>query len=168
MYKNTISKPTIETFINDLTLSEIGVPLSNHSTETYTGFEELFQNNGVKINGLPEGSYFPESSFVEDIAVLTPTFVVMSNSEVPARMEEIFAMEPMLNSIYDKIYYIQKPGTLKSEDVLQIDQHFYISVTAGTNLIGAQQLQQILQFENYKADIISYKELLDLKKVLHN
>ncbi len=168
MYKNTTSKPTNENFINGLTLSEIGVPLSNHSTEPYTGFEELFQNNGVKINGLPEGSYFSESSFAENIAVLTPTFVVMSNSEVPARMEEIFAMEPMLNSIYDKIYYIQKPGTLKSEDVLQIDQHFYIGVTEGTNLIGAQQLQQILQFENYKADIISHKELLDLKKVLHN
>ena len=45
---------------------------------------------------------------------------------------------------------------------------FLYCITTGTNQIGAQQLQQILQFENYKADIISHKELLHFKKVLHN
>ena len=73
-------------------------------------------------------------------------------------------MEPSLNSFYDKIYYIHEPGMLKSEDVLQIDNHFYIGVSSVTNLVGAQQLQQILEFENYNADIISHKELLHLKK----
>ena len=168
MYKNTVLKTTSETFVNSLSLSEIGTPLDNHSTEKHTKNEELLKKNGVEINVIPERLHFPDSTFMEDIAVLTPAFVVMSNSDVPARMEEIFEMEPILNSFYDKIYYIQEPGTLKGEDVLQIDHHFYIGLTTGTNLVGAQQLQQILQFENYKADIVSHKELLQLKKTLHN
>ena len=168
MYKNTVLKTTSETFVDGLSLSEIGIPIYNHSTEQHKIYEELRKKNDFEINVLPENYNFPDSSFVEDIAVLTPTFVVMSNSDVPARMEEIFEMEPILNSFYDKIYYIQEPGTLKGEDVLQIDHHFYIGVTTATNLVGAQQLQQILQFENYKADIISHKELLHFKKGLHN
>jgi dimethylargininase len=156
MYKNTVLKTTSETFVNGLPLSEIGTSLYNTSIEQHT------------VNVLPEKLNFPDASFVKDIAVILPTFVVMSNSDVPARMEEIFEMEPSLNSFYDKIYYIQEPGTLKGEDVLQLDNHFYIGVSSATNLVGAQQLQQILEFENYKAAIISHKELLHLKKVVHN
>jgi dimethylargininase len=156
MYKNTVLKTTSETFVNGLPLSEIGTSLYNPSIEQHT------------VNVLPEKLNFPDASFVKDIAVILPTFVVMSNSDVPARMEEFFEMESSLNSFYDKIYYIQEPGTLKGEDVLQIDNHFYIGVSSATNLVGAQQLQQILEFENYKAAIISHKELLHLKKVVHN
>jgi len=156
MYKNTVLKTTSETFVNGLPLSEIGTSLYNTSIEQHT------------VNVLPEKLNFPDASFVKDIAVILPTFVVMSNSDVPARMEEFFEMESSLNSFYDKIYYIQEPGTLKGEDVLQIDNHFYIGVSSATNLVGAQQLQQILEFENYKADIISHKELLHFKKVVHN
>ena len=156
MYKNTVLKTTSETFVNGLPLSEIGTSLYNTSIEQHT------------VNVLPEKLNFPDASFVKDIAVILPTFVVMSNSDVPARMEEFFEMESSLNSFYDKIYYIQEPGTLKGEDVLQLDNHFYIGVSSATNLVGAQQLQQILEFENYKADIISHKELLHLKKVVHN
>ena len=168
MYKNPVLKTTSETFVNDSSLFEIGTPLYNHSTGQHTIDGALHTKNQVEINVLSEGFNFPTSSFVEDIAVLTPTFVVMSNSDVPTRIEEIFQMEHILNSFYDKIYYIQEPGTLNGEDVLQINNHFYICVTSGTNLLGAQQLQQILQFENYKADIISHKELKLLKKGLHN
>jgi dimethylargininase len=156
MYKNTVLKTTSETFVNGLPLSEIGTSLYNPSIEQHT------------VNVLPEKLNFPDASFVKDIAVILPTFVVMSNSDVPARMEEFFEMESSLNSFYDKIYYIQEPGTLKGEDVLQLDNHFYIGVSSATNLVGAQQLQQILEFENYKAAIISHKELLHLKKVVHN
>ena len=168
MYKDTVLKSTSETWVNSLSLTEIGTPHFNHSTEKHIINEELLKKNSVEINVIPEGLNIPDSSFMEDIAVLTPAFVVMSNSDVPARMEEIYAMEPILNSIYDKTYYIQEPGTLKAEDVLQMDHQFFIGLTAGTNLIGAQQLQQILQFENYKAEIVSHKELLQLKKTLHN
>jgi dimethylargininase len=168
MYKNTVLKTTSETFVNGLPLSEIGTSLYNPSSEQRKIYEELRKKNGVEINVLPENLNFPDVSFVEDIAVITPSFVVISNSDLPARMEAIFEMEPILNSYYGKIYYIQEPGTLEGEDVLQFDNHFYIGVTSETNLVGAQQLQQILQFENYKADIISHKELLHLKKVMHN
>ena len=164
MYKNTVLKTTNETFVNGLSPSEIGTSLDNHSTEKHTKYEELHKKNGVAINVLPEHLHFPDTTFWGDIAVLTPEFVVMSNSDVPTRMEEFFEMEPIINSFYDKIYYIQEPGTLTGQDVLQIDHHFYIGYTTRTNLVGAQQLQQILQFENYKADIVSLKELLHIKK----
>ena len=74
-------------------------------------------------------------TFVENTAVLTPTFAVISNPGMLSGIDEVFEMESSLKTYYDTIYYIQAPGTLECEDVLQIENHFYISVSAKTNQV---------------------------------
>lgn len=163
MFKNTIVKLPGATYINGLTTSNLGKPVLEKALEQHQAYIEALKTCGVEVTVLPSNDEFPDSTFVEDTAVLTPKFAVISNPGAPTRNSEIRDMEPVIKSFYDKIYYIQSPGTLDGGDILQIEDHFYIGLSARTNLEGAQQLKAILEKENYQATIVKLDKFFHLK-----
>ena len=70
MYKNTVLKTTSETFVNGLSLSEIGTSLYNLSSEQLKYMKNYAKKMDVELNVLPKNLNFSDASFVEDIAVL--------------------------------------------------------------------------------------------------
>lgn len=163
MFKNTIVKTPGESYINGLTTSNLGIPIYAKVLQQHEAYIEALKTCGVEVTVLQSNSDFPDSTFVEDTAVLTPEFAVISNPGAPSRNGEIFEIEPILKSYYEKKYYIKTPGTLDGGDVLQIDNHFYIGLSDRTNLEGAEQLKQFLELENYHATIIQLEKFFHLK-----
>lgn len=163
MFKNTIVKTPGESYINGLTTSNLGVPYYDKALQQHQAYIEALKTCGVEVTVLPGNPNFPDSTFVEDTAVLTPEFAVISNPGASSRNGEIVEMEPTLKSYYENIYYIKSPGTLDGGDILQIDNHFYIGLSARTNLEGAQQLKQILELEKYEATIVQLEKFFHLK-----
>jgi dimethylargininase len=163
MFKNTIVKTPGESYINGLTTSDLGKPDFEKALQQHQAYIEALKKCGVEVNVQPCNSDYPDSTFVEDTAVLTPEFAVISNPGASSRNGEILEMEPVLKSYYEKTYSIQSPGTLDGGDVLQIEDHFYIGLSDRTNLEGAEQLKQILESENYKATIVKLEKFFHLK-----
>ncbi|MFB7642796.1 hypothetical protein [Peribacillus butanolivorans] len=94
---------------------------------------------------------FPDSTFVEDAAVLTPEFAVITNPGADTRNGEI---ESVLKDFYEKFHYIKTPGIVDGGDILQIENHFYIGISERTNEEGARQLKEIVESEDYQATIV--------------
>ncbi|WP_066391331.1 dimethylarginine dimethylaminohydrolase family protein [Neobacillus mesonae] len=163
MFQNTIVKRPGATYVNGLTTSDLGTPILEKTLEQHDAYIEALKTCGTEVTVLPSNDQFPDSTFVEDTAVLTPEFAVISNPGAETRNGEIHEMEPAIKSFYDKIYYIKAPGTLDGGDILQIEDHFYIGISARTNQEGAEQLQQILESENYKATIVPLQKFFHLK-----
>lgn len=163
MYKNTIVKIPSESYISGLTTSDIGRPILEKALEQHQAYIEALKKCGTDVTILPSNIEFPDSTFVEDTAVLTSKFAVISNPGALSRNGEIHEMEPVIKSIYETIYYIKSPGTLDGGDILQIEDHFYIGISARTNIDGAEQLKQILESEGYKGTIIHLKKFFHLK-----
>lgn len=163
MFKNTIVKQPGESYINGLTTSDLGSPILEKALEQHEAYIEALKTCGTEVTILPSCVDFPDSTFVEDTAVLTPKFAVISNPGAHTRNGEIREMEPAIKSFYENIYYIKAPGTLDGGDILQIEDHFYIGISARTNLEGAEQLKQILELENYKATIVQLEKFFHLK-----
>ncbi|KAB2336643.1 N(G),N(G)-dimethylarginine dimethylaminohydrolase [Cytobacillus depressus] len=163
MFKNIIVKRPAETLVNGLTTSDLGKPIFEKALIQHDAYIEALKKCGVEITVLPENSEFPDSTFVEDTAVLTEEFAVVTNPGAESRNREIDEMEPVLKRFYKKIYYIEAPGTLEGGDILQIEDHFYIGISTRTNLEGAEQLKQILESENYKATIVKLEKFFHLK-----
>jgi dimethylargininase len=166
MYKNTIIKTPIETFVFGLTTTNQDTSIYEKSLEQHSAYLDVLQKCGVELDLISTILNLPDCTFVGNKAVLTPTFAVISNPGMLSGIDEVFEMESILKTYHNTIYYIQAPGTLECEDVLQIENHFYIGVSAKTNQVGAQQLKQILEFEDYEADIVPHSELSHLKNVL--
>ncbi|RBP88694.1 dimethylargininase [Cytobacillus firmus] len=163
IFHNTIVKKPGSTFINGLTTSDLGTPILEKALEQHDAYIEALRMCGTEVTVLPSNDQYPDSTFVEDTAVLTPEFAVISNPGAEKRNGEIHEIEPAVKSFFDKIYYIKAPGTLDGGDILQIEDHFYIGISTRTNQEGAEQLKQILESENYKATIIPLQKFFHLK-----
>lgn len=163
MFKNTIVKIPSESYVNGLTTSDLGRPNLEIALEQHQAYIEALKKCGTKVTILTGNIEYPDSTFVEDTAVLTPNFAVISNPGALSRNGEIHDMEPVIKSFYETIYYIKAPGTLDGGDILQIEDHFYIGISARTNHDGAEQLKQILESEGYKGTIIELEKFFHLK-----
>ncbi|WP_284037042.1 arginine deiminase family protein [Neobacillus sp. 114] len=163
MFKNVIVKTPGESYVNGLTTSNLGTPVLDKAIEQHHSYIEALKTCGVEVTLLPGNADFPDSTFVEDTAVLTANFAVVTNPGAVSRNGEIIEMEPVLRKFYDNIYHIEAPGTLDGGDILQIEDYFYIGISVRTNYEGAVQLKQILEGENFKATIVELKEFFHLK-----
>lgn len=163
MYKNVIVKTPGKSYVNGLTTSNLGIPDYEKVVKQHAAYVEAMEKCGVTVTHLPASEQFPDSTFVEDTAVLTPEFAVITNPGAASRNGEIQEMETVLKRFYEKFYHIQSPGTLDGGDILQIEDHFYIGISDRTNEAGARQLKDILESQHYKATIVPLKEFFHLK-----
>ena len=163
MFKNVIVKTPGESYVNGLTTSNLGKPDYEKLLEQHKAYVEALKKCGVEVTHLPASEEFPDSTFVEDTAVLTSEFAVVSNPGADSRNGEITEMEAVLKDFYEKIYYIKAPGTLDGGDVLQADNHFYIGISERTNEEGARQLKEIVESEGYKGTIVPLEKFFHLK-----
>ncbi|MGR6898267.1 dimethylarginine dimethylaminohydrolase family protein [Rummeliibacillus sp. TYF-LIM-RU47] len=163
MFKNVIVKTPGESYVNGLTTSDLGKPDYEKLLEQHKAYVEALKKCGVEVTHLPASEEFPDSTFVEDTAVLTSEFAVVSNPGAHSRNGEIKEMEAVLKDFYEKIYYIKAPGTLDGGDVLQADNHFYIGISERTNEEGARQLKEIVESEGYKGTIVPLEKFFHLK-----
>ena len=107
---------------------------------------------------------YPDSTFVEDVAVLTPDCAIITAPGAPSRQGEIKAIKPVLeNHHYDHIENVHAPGTLEGGDIMQIGRCCYIGLSKRTNTFGAEQLMTILKQYDMTAVPIPVTGFLHLK-----
>ena len=163
MFGNVIVKTPGKSYLNGLTTSDLGKPVFETLLEQHKKYVEALEKCGVTVTHLPASEEFPDSTFVEDAAVLTSDFAVITNPGADSRNGEIKEIEATLKGFYKKFHYIKSPGTLDGGDILQAEDHFYIGISERTNAEGARQLKEILEQEGYEATIITLKEFFHLK-----
>ena len=163
MFKNVIVKDPGNSYVNGLTTSDLGKPILEKLFEQHEKYVEALKRCGVEVTQLRANEAFPDSTFVEDTAVLTSEFAIISNPGAEARNREIEEIVPAVKKFYEKLYYIDGPGTLDGGDVLQAEKKFYVGISDRTNEEGARQFKEIVEKEGYEATIVPLKEFFHLK-----
>jgi dimethylargininase len=106
---------------------------------------------------------YPDSTFVEDVALLTTRCAIITRPAAPSRRGETSRVQSLLERFYTCIEKITSPGTLDGGDVMQVCEHFYIGISARTNLAGANQLITILGRYGMTGSTVPVTECLHLK-----
>ncbi|AQU80676.1 MULTISPECIES: arginine deiminase family protein [Planococcus] len=163
MFKNVIVKSPGKSYLNGLTTSDLGTPNYELLLEQHAAYIEALKTCGVEITHLSESEEYPDSTFVEDAAVLTPEFAMITNPGAKSRNGEKEEIEAVLKNFYTNFHYITAPGTLDGGDVLQVDKHFYVGISERTDRKGAEQFKTIVESEGYKATIVELQEFFHLK-----
>ncbi|MBQ0140161.1 MAG: N(G),N(G)-dimethylarginine dimethylaminohydrolase [Kurthia sp.] len=163
MFNHVIVKKPSKSYVNGLTTSSLGVPNYEELLLQHEKYVSALKYCGVEVIYLEADEAFPDSTFVEDAAVLTKEFAVITNPGAPSRNGEIVAIEKAVQPFYKKIHHIVAPGFLDGGDVLQVDRIFYIGLSERTNEAGAKQLKKMVEAEKYTAHIIPLKEFFHLK-----
>ena len=161
----------------------MGAPNYARALEQHAAYCDALEQCGLTLTRLEADERFPDSTFVEDTAVIvgghangrasapqcaTPCGI-LTRPGAASRAGEVERIAGVLSQFFPELPAIQEPGTLDGGDICEADDYFFIGVSARTNEAGAQQLAKLLAAYGYTSsfvDIRAVKNILHLKSGL--
>jgi dimethylargininase len=147
-----------------LTSVDLGQPDYELALKQHDAYCRTLEDCGLSLMRLPPDERYPDSTFVEDTAVLTARGAVITQPGAPSRLGEIDAVEPVLQDFFTRFYAIHEEGRLDGGDVCEAGAHFFIGVSRRTNEAGAVQLAGFLDAMGYSSTLI---DIRSLSNILH-
>ncbi|MBL7478893.1 dimethylarginine dimethylaminohydrolase family protein [Legionella bononiensis] len=165
MFHNAIVRTPSASLIHGLTTSAtLGVPDYELALIQHQNYINALAQCGLEVTVLPPIDHLPDSCFVEDVALLTHQTAFLTRPGAVSRQGEVKEIEQTINAFYKSASVrIEAPGTLEAGDILNVNNHFYIGLSARTNKDGASQMIHELTQRGYSASTIQLTEFLHLK-----
>lgn len=166
MFKHTIVRKPAKSMVDGITsVPEFGQPDYDLALIQHANYVEALKQCGVDVLVLEAMEAFPDSCFIEDVAVCTPEFVMITNPGAASRNDETAGIAEPLARFYspDRIKHITAPGYLDGGDVMMVGKHFYIGLSDRTNQEGADQLIRALEQHGMTGEAVLMDEFLHLK-----
>ncbi len=162
-FANAIVRIPASSIIKGITTSLEGQPDHDLALLQHQGYVEALKRCGLDVVILDPLEDYPDSVFVEDVAICTSKCAVITNPGADSRNAETAFIESALSKAFSNIEYIKTPGTLDGGDIMMVGDHFFIGLSARTNRAGAEELISILSTYGYSGSIIEVEGLLHLK-----
>ena len=159
MYSKAIVRPPCENFADGLTSVDLGVPDLENALAQHRAYCDALRRCGLKLIELEPDARFPDSTFVEDTAILTDKCAVTMRPGAESRTGEIDSMAETLSKYYDKLDRIEPPGTIDGGDVCDVGGHFLIGISDRTNEDGARQLASFLSAAGFSSDHVDIRSI---------
>lgn len=166
MFQQAIVRKPCKALINGLTdHPELGAPDYEKALAQHAEYVKTLERLGAKVTVLEADENYPDSCFVEDVAVLCPECAVLTRPGAPSRAGEVEQMAPVLEQFYpkEKIFSLQPPATLEGGDVMKVGKQFFVGLSHRTNQEGINQLAQILAPYGYTVTAVPFEGVLHLK-----
>jgi dimethylargininase len=165
-FEHAITRLPAQSFSHGLTSSGEGPPSVDKALDQHGGYCDALRACGLTVDTLPAASEYPDSTFVEDTAILTARVAIITRPGAASRLGEIELIKKAVLGYRTDVMRIVEPGSMDGGDVCQADEHFFIGLSARTNPEGARQLGVILHAHGYTSstvDIRGQSRLLHLK-----
>jgi len=149
--------------IKGISNNNFGRPDYKLALKQHENYISALQSCQLEVHILNADNRFPDSVFVEDTAVCTSEFALITKPGAPERKSEIDIIEPSLKHFFKKTECISKSGTLDGGDVMQVNETFFIGLSGRTNQEGADQFIKILEKYSMKGIKVPLNKILHLK-----
>jgi dimethylargininase len=163
MFTKAIVKTPCKNIVSGLTSANLGTPNYSLALSQHQKYIEALKQCGLKVTILEADEKFPDSTFVEDTALLTPYCAIITNPGAHTRRGEVNKMKGFVRRFYSDVESIIEPGTLEGGDVMMSGKHYYIGLSKRTNKRGAGQLIRILNKYGMTGSTVTLKDVLHLK-----
>ncbi len=166
MFRNAIVRVPGSNFADGLTSVELGAPDYDLALEQWEAYCAALATCGLIVKRLEADLRYPDSTFVEDAAILTPHAAMLTRPGAPSRLGEVAAIAATVRSFYPEAAEIAAPGTLDGGDICEAGTHFFLGISHRTNAEGARQFVEHLARHGYTAssvDVRGMTSILHLK-----
>ncbi len=162
MYSKAIVRRPGRNFANGITTSNLGKPDYSIALQQHAAYCDVLVRCGVELIVLDADERYPDGCFVEDTAVVSNRVAVISRPGAASRRGEEEEIARLLAG-YRITDSVKAPGTLEGGDILRAENHYYIGLSARTNMEGAGQLSAILSKHGFTSSVIRVEAGLHLK-----
>jgi dimethylargininase len=164
MLSRAVVRPPSANFAEGLTSVTIGAPVYALALRQHEAYCAALVQCDLKLVRLEADERYPDSTFVEDVAVITERGAILTRPGARSRRGEVGGVREALAQFYSALSSIHEPGTLDGGDVCEVGNHFFIGISARTNQAGGQQLAEFLASLDYTS---SFVDIRDVKGILH-
>jgi dimethylargininase len=164
VFKQAIVRLPGTNFSQGLTTVQLGVPVYDKVLQQHARYCKALQECGLKLTTLDADLDHPDSTFVEDTAVVTTRSAILTRPGARSRQGEVAAMRPVLHTFFPAMPEIEAPGTLDGGDICEADHRFFLGLSHRTNEEGARQLAAHLGREGYASAVIDVR---GMSSILH-
>jgi dimethylargininase len=159
LFRNAIVRIPGRNFAEGLTTVDLGMPSYEKALEQHGRYCEALLERGLTITTLEADERYPDSTFVEDTAVVTERGAVLTRPGAVSRAGETERIRAALGRFFPAMTRIETPGTLDGGDICEAGEHFFIGVSKRTNEEGARQLGEFLRGMGYTASVIDIRAM---------
>ena len=164
IFRNAILRRPAGNFADGLTIGSLGRPDFGKVTQQYQSYCDALARCGIALTILEADPAHPDSTFVEDTAVLTENMAILTRPGAKSREGEVSGIRRPLGKFFSSLAEIKAPGTVDGGDICEAEKHFFIGLSQRTNENGGRQLAEILAGEGYTSSFI---EIRKMKSLLH-
>src|SRR5215831_10373119 len=176
-FTRAIVRSPAPNFAEGLTTAGLGPPNYRIALHQHAAYCDALEACGLKLIKLEPDPEHPDSTFVEDTAVIAVrdgqedltaedagvNFVcnsaILTRPGAPCRLGEVQSMRVTLAEMFSELAEIKSPGTLDGGDVCQAGNHFFIGLSRRTNRSGAEQLAGFLTEAGYTSSLVNINEV---------
>lgn len=130
--------------------------------EQHQAYETCLRALGGEVISLPAEPELPDSVFVEDAALVTAEFAVITRPGTLSRQPETATIAEAL-APYRPLKFITEPATLDGGDVMRIGKTLFVGRTARTNAGAIAQLSDLIHPHGYGVQPVDVRGCLHLK-----
>jgi len=163
MFSQAIVRTPCHALTEGITTSNLGKPDYELAIKQHNDYIQALKECGLTVTVLPADENHPDSTFVEDVALMTPKCSILTNPGAISRSGEIKSMLPALQKLTNPVALISDPGKVEAGDIMVVGKHYYIGLSERTNQQGAEQLTDILLHQGLTASVVALSEVLHLK-----
>ena len=166
MFSKAIVRLPAANFADGLTTVDLGRPSFALVLEQHQRYCDALEHCGLSLTHLPADADYPDSTFVEDVAILTERGAILTRPGAASRAGEVLSMRATLAQFYPELAEITAPGTVDGGDICEAGEHFIIGISLRTNHEGARQLGNWLEQRGYTwstIDVRGVSSILHLK-----
>jgi len=170
----------------------LGAPDYHRALKQHAMYCAALERGGLTLTHLEPDERYPDSTFVEDTAVLvskrkparqqglentagrepngalrngrSSVVAIVTRPGAVSRAGEVECIAEVLSRFDATVQSIQEPGTVDGGDVCEAEDHFFIGISERTNEAGAQQLASLLASCGRTS---SFVDIRGLKSILH-
>jgi len=143
-FDRAIVRPPADTFASGLSEAGLGAPDVAVAREQHEAYCRALSALGLELVRLDPDPAHPDSTFVEDTAIVAATAAVLTRPGAPSREGETAAIAELFDRLAIETRTIVAPGTVDGGDVCEVDGHFLIGLSRRTNEEGVRQLSALL------------------------
>ena len=163
MYSKAIVRIPGISVVDGITTARLGPVDYPLLCEQHNAYLSALKKCGLELIILNAEENYPDSVFIEDVALLTSKCAIISRPGATSRREEIISMRTILEPHFKIIEQIKPEGILDAGDVMMVGDHFYIGLSERTNDAGADQLITILNKYGFGGSKVVLEDMLHLK-----
>ena len=161
-FTHALVRPPAASFADGITSSGLGAPDLGVALEQHEAYCRILERLGLSLQRLPPDPAFPDSTFVEDAAIVTGRGAILTRPGAPSRAGEVTALGAALDRWFPELDRITSPGTVDGGDVCEAGEHFFIGLSHRTNEVGAAQLSAWLSARGFGSSVIDIRGMRGL------